>query len=46
MGPFFCLDYENGVIGLGSERIRQLAEILTASADEILGLEKLTQAGK
>jgi transcriptional regulator with XRE-family HTH domain len=36
-------DYENDVIGLDSERIRQLVEILSASADEILGLEKLTK---
>jgi len=36
-------DYEHDVIGLDSERIRQLAQILGVSADEILGLEKLTK---
>ena len=33
-------DYEHDVIGLDSERIVQLAQILGVSADEILGLEK------
>lgn len=36
-------DYENDEIGLDSARIRQLAKILVVSADEILGLEKLTK---
>lgn len=33
-------DYENDVIGLDSERIAQLAQVLGASADELLGMEK------
>ena len=33
-------DYENGAIKLSGETIVQLARILGASADEILGLEK------
>lgn len=37
-------DYENGVIGLDSARIVQLAQILGVSADEILGLDKMTKA--
>ena len=37
-------DYENGVIGLDSARIVQLAQILGVSADEILGLDKMAKA--
>jgi len=37
-------DYENDVIKLSGETIIQLAQILGASADELLGLEKPTRA--
>jgi transcriptional regulator with XRE-family HTH domain len=36
-------DYERDVLRLNSELIVQLTEILNVSADEILGLEKLTK---
>jgi transcriptional regulator with XRE-family HTH domain len=37
-------DYENDVIKLSGETVAQLAQILGASADEILGLEKAALA--
>lgn len=37
-------DYENDVIGLDGARIVQLAQFLGVSADEILGLEKVSKA--
>ena len=36
-------DYENDEIGLDSARIKQLSEILSESADAILGLERMTK---
>ena len=37
-------DYENDAIKLSGETIAQLAQILSVSADEILGLEKIAAA--
>ena len=37
-------DYENDVIKLSGESIAQLAQLLDASADEILGLAKPSRA--